>query len=82
MINIPDDITTDLKMACSEVAFNMFCIGSDNPHAKNIQNGITSISFGNDSVSYKASAKGFDVYMTDYALALLSQYVQKGARVV
>ena len=82
MINIPDDITTDIKIACSEVAFNLFNIGANNPHATNIQNGITSISFGNDSVSYGSNAKAQDVYLTDYANALLSRYIQKGARIV
>ena len=82
MINIPNEITTDLKIACSEVAFNLIDAGAENPHAKNIQNGITSISFGNDSVSYGTGANPQSVYFTDYAMALLSQYIQKGAKIV
>lgn len=81
LINIPDDIPTDLKMACSEVAFNMVEVGT-NAHTENIKKGIASISFGNDSVSYRADVKAENMYFTNYAYSLLNKYIQKGARVV
>ena len=82
LINIPNNITNDLKTACSDVAFNLLSVGADNPHAINIKNGITSFSFGNDSFSYNSNIKSQDVYITDYANVLLSPYIQKGARIV
>lgn len=81
LINIPDEIPTDLKMACSEVAFNMVEVGTD-AHTENIKKGIASISFGNDRVSYRADAKAENMYFTNYAYSLLDKYIQKGARIV
>ena len=82
LASVPDD----LQQACCEVALNL----AENPNGENvhIQNqklGITSISFGNDSASYKDN---FDVngldnpIFSDYAKAILNKYVIKGYKYV
>lgn len=84
-INIPKEITNDIKMACSDVAINLVVIGGNNPHEINQKLGITSISFGNDTVSYKNEAVGrgsSETAITDYAMALLSKYIKRGYNIV
>lgn len=76
---IPDD----LQQACAEVALKILEVGQDNPHVVNQSMGITSISFGNDSVSYDSTrANGVTAMFSDYANSILNKYIIKGFKYV
>lgn len=81
---IPDD----LQQACCEVALNLISVAdSSNPHIINQSLGISSISFGKDSVRYdntlKTSALGFDnSVFSQYAQSILDKYIIKGYKYV
>lgn len=85
-IEILTVIPEDLQIACCEVALSLAeNLNSENPHIVNKRLGITSISFGNDSVSYaeKKVNNGFDgAVFNDYAQSLLNKYIIKGYRYV
>jgi len=80
LAQIPDD----LAQASCEVALNLIEIGSNNPHLINQQMGITSLSFGNDSVSYGDNSNNgyFSSLFSEYAISLLDKYVIKAFRYV
>ena len=83
-----DVIPDDLQEACCEVVLGLLTSGSDssNPHMINKKLGISSISFGKDSVSYGDSSTsiiGLDsAIFSDYAESLLSKYMQRAYRYV
>lgn len=83
-INIPqfDVVPDDLQQACCEVIYGLLNFGDEtNPHNINKKLGISSISFGNDSASYKddtTSDSGVDnAVFSDYAQSILSKYIRK-----
>ena len=84
-IEIPEfELTApdDLQQACCEVVLGLLTTsGSTNPHMINKKLGISSISFGRDSVSYGDSATseiGLDnAIFSEYAQALLNKYIRK-----
>lgn len=91
-IEIPEfeegaEIPNDLQEACCEVVLNLLTSNStSNPHMLNKRLGISSISFGKDSVSYgdsAVSALGLDnSIFSDYAQSLLNNYIRKAYRYV
>lgn len=84
LVTIPDD----LQQACCEVVYNLISVADNsNPHLVNQKLGISSISFGNDSVSYdnmlKTSALGLDnTIFSEYAQSILDKYIIKGYKYV
>ena len=85
-IEIPEfELTApdDLQQACCEVVLGLLTLdgNSSNPHMINKKLGISSISFGRDSVSYgdsATSAIGLDnAIFSDYAQSLLNKYIRK-----
>lgn len=75
-------IPTDLQDACCEVALELINTGNEaNVHAINKKLGISSISFGRDSVSYgdsDTSGLGLDnSIFNNYAQSLLDKYIIK-----
>lgn len=80
-------ISDDLQQACCEVVLSLLTSGSDsNPHMVNKKLGISSISFGKDSVSYgdsSTSSIGLDsAIFSDYAQVILSKYIKRAYRYV
>jgi len=86
LINLLTVIPEDLQQACCEVALNLAeYLSNENPHIVNKRLGITSLSFGNDSVSYAENNinNGFDgAVFNDYAQSILNKYIIKGYRYV
>lgn len=86
LIGLLSEIPEDLQQACCEVALNLAeNLNNENPHIVNKRLGITSISFGNDSVSYAESNNnnGFDgAIFNNYAQSILNKYIIKGFRYV
>lgn len=88
VIELLTAIPDDLQQACCEVALNLISVADNsNPHIINQDLGISSISFGNDSVSYdntiKISSLGFDnSIFSQYAQSILDKYVIKGYKYV
>lgn len=78
-IKIPKETPDDVKTACSEIAFTLLEFGADNVHLINQSLGITSISFGNDTVSYKDTNGSKEAkIIDDYAMSILNKYIKKG----
>lgn len=82
-----ETIPDDLQQACCEVVLGLLTSGNtSNPHIMNKKMGISSISFGKDSVSYgdgAVSALGLDnSIFSDYAQSLLNKYIRKAYRYV
>lgn len=84
IVSILAEIPDDLAQANCEVALNLIEIGNNNPHLINQQMGITSLSFGNDSVSYSENLNNgyFSSLFSGYAISLLDKYVVKAFRYV
>lgn len=88
VIELLTAIPDDLQQACCEVVYNLLLVADDtNPHLVNQSLGISSLSFGNDSVSYdntlKISAMGLDnTIFSDYAQSILDKYIIKGYKYV
>jgi hypothetical protein len=89
-IEIPEfeeSAPNDLQQACCEVVLGLLNSGnSSNPHMQNKKMGISSISFGKDSVSYcdnSTSSLGLDnAIFSDYAQSILNKYIRKAYRYV
>lgn len=80
VIELLDAVPDDLQQACCEVVLGLLTTGdSSNPHIINKKLGISSISFGRDSVSYGNSATsniGLDnSIFSEYAQSILSKYI-------
>lgn len=85
VIELISVIPDDLQQACCEVTLGLMKYGADNVHTINQKLGITSISFGADSVSYSNNVV-FDglnnVVLSEYAQSILNKYIHKGVRYV
>lgn len=82
VIELLDVIPDDLQQACCEVVLGLLTTGdSTNPHNVNKKLGISSISFGRDSVSYgdsSTSSIGLDnAIFSEYAQIILNKYIIK-----
>ncbi len=83
-----ETIPDDLQQACCEVILCLLTSGnaSTNPHVMNKKLGISSISFGKDSVSYGDSSSSYigldSAVFSDYAQSLLSKYMKRSYRYV
>ena len=84
-IILPDEYSTDVKTAISEVCLNIVNF-SDNEQFKTLQDaGVTSISYGNDSVSFSktsSTSQTSNAYVNDYAYSLLRKYIQRSYEIV
>lgn len=84
-INLPDELPKDVKMAIGEVCFNIFNF-TDIEQFKKLQDaGVTSISYGNDSVSFNKSAstaQTTNAYINDFAFYLLRPFIQRSFNIV
>lgn len=82
VIELLEAIPDDLQQVCCEVVLGLLTIGdSTNPHNVNKKLGISSISFGRDSVSYgdsTTSSIGLDnATFSEYAQSILNKYIIK-----
>lgn len=84
-INLPDELPKDVKMAVSEVCLDLVNY-SDSEQFKKLQDaGVTSISYGNDSVSFSQNAstsKTSNSCINDFAYFLLRPFIQRSYRIV
>ena len=80
LIELLDEVPDDLQQACCEVAYGLITTGdSSNPHNINKKLGISSISFGRDSVSYSdnATTSMDNAIFSNYAQSILNKYIRK-----
>ena len=84
IIAVLTEIPDDLRQACCEVAIELAKTNDTDPHEINKRLGITSISFGSDSVSYdgKINSGLFDAYFNENAKSILNKYIVKAFRYV
>lgn len=84
-IKLPDELPKDVKMAVSEVCLDLVNY-SDSEQFKKLQDaGVTSISYGNDSVSFSqnaSTAKTSNTCINDFAYFLLRPFIQRSYRIV
>lgn len=83
-IKLPDDLTTELKTALSEVCYELINFTDNEQFAKLKQAGVSSISYGNDSVSFSniTTSQTENSYVNSYAFSLLRPYIQRSFNVV
>ena len=84
-INIPDTLNDELKTAICEVCLEILNSSDIETFSKLQRAGVTSISYGNDSVSFNknmTTAKTSNCYINDYVYSLLLPYIQRSYRIV
>ena len=84
-INLPDMLNDELKTAICEVCLEILNNSDSETFSKLQRAGVTSISYGNDSVSFNknmTTAKTSNCYINDYAYSLLLPYIQRSYRIV
>ena len=78
-IILPEELTCDIKKAVSEVCLDLVNFSDGEQFSKLQAAGVTSISYGNDSVSFSQSAatsKTSNSCINDYAYSLLRPFIQ------
>ena len=83
-IKLPDDLTTELKTALSEVCYELINFTDNEQFEKLKQAGVSSISYGNDSVSFSniTTSQTENSYINAYAFSLLRPYISRSFNVV
>ena len=84
-INLPNVLNDELKTAICEVCLEILNSSDSETFSKLQRAGVTSISYGNDSVSFNknmTTAKTSNCYINDYTYSLLLPYIQRSYRIV
>lgn len=81
-INLPEEYGTDIKTAISEVCYEILTSSDTETFNKLQRSGVSSISYGNDSVSFVSDKSSQNSYINDYAYSLLDKYIQRSYKVV
>ena len=81
-INLPEEYGTDVKTAISEVCYEILTSSDTETFNKLQRAGVSSISCGNDSVSFVSDKTSKNSYINDYAKSILDKYIQRSYRVV
>lgn len=83
-IVLPEELTDGLKTAISEVCYELINFTDNEQFAKLKQAGVSSISYGNDSVSFSniTTSQTENSYVNSYAFSLLRPYISRSFNVV